>query len=80
MRTIDNGKTIMDTKYTRVIYYSEEDECWVVVVPELAGCQADGETKEEALLNSDTIIREWIETAKSFGREIPEPKGNIVLS
>jgi len=70
----------MNTNYTRVIYYSEDDGCWIVSVPELPGCQADGETKEEALFNSDIIIQEWIDTATSLGREIPAPNGNIVLS
>ena len=70
----------MNTKYTRVIYYSEDDGCWVVVVPELPGCQADGETKEEALLNSDVVIKEWIDSAIRLGRTIPEPNEHFALS
>ena len=66
--------------YERVIYWSKEDKCWVVVVPELAGCQADGETAQEALLNSDRIIQEWIDTAKMLGREIPEPVGRYAFA
>ena len=61
--------------YERVIYYSKEDGCLVVVVPELAGCQADGDTAEEALANSKIIIQEWIDTAVSLGRTVPEPQG-----
>lgn len=63
--------------YERVIFWSAEDECWIAEVPELAGCQADGKTAAEALENSERVIKEWIDTAKSLGREIPEPKGRV---
>lgn len=65
--------------YGRVLYWSKEDGCWIVVVPELAGCQADGETIQEALDNSEVVIREWIETARTLGREIPEPIGRYAF-
>ena len=35
---------------------------------------ADGKTYAEALQNTEVIIKEWIETAKLLGREIPVPK------
>jgi len=66
--------------YERVIYYSKEDACWVVVVPELPGCQADGDTLQEAVDNSEIIIKEWLETAKSLGRPIPEPAGRYAFA
>lgn len=68
------------SKYERIIFWSAEDDCWVVIVPELAGCQADGPTITEALNNAETIIQEWIETANSLGREVPEPKGKVVFA
>ena len=64
-------------KYERIIYWSNDDNRFVVEVPELAGCMADGSTIEEAVKNSEVIIEEWIETAKELGREIPEPKGKV---
>ncbi|MEE4355769.1 MAG: hypothetical protein V2I97_04820 [Desulfococcaceae bacterium] len=36
---------------------------------------ADGSTYKEALENAETVIAQWIETAKEPGREIPEAKG-----
>lgn len=36
-------------RYTIGIFYSEEDEGYIAVVPELPGCSAFGETEEEAL-------------------------------
>ena len=61
-------------KYEISIYRSSEDGCYIAVVPELPGCMADGETQEEALKNVNTIISEWIETARQLGREIPKPR------
>ena len=61
------------SRYTVIIMWSEEDGCYITSVPDLPGCVADGETKEEALMNTETIIQEWIETAKELGRDIPQP-------
>ena len=67
-------------KYERRIDWSEQDQKFIVEVPELAGCVADGETAAEALENVETVISEWIETAKAIGREIPVPKGKLMYA
>ena len=67
-------------KYELIIFWSEEDGCYVVEVPELPGCMADGKTYEEAVKNAELVISEWIETAKSLGREIPEPRGRLACA
>lgn len=64
-------------KYEIIIFWSEEDQAFIAEVPELAGCMADGDTYQSALQNAETVITEWIETAKILGREIPEPKGKL---
>jgi predicted RNase H-like HicB family nuclease len=66
------------TKYEIILYWSEEDQAFIAKVPELAGCAADGSTRQEALANVETVIAEWIETAKELGRPIPEPKGRLL--
>ena len=68
------------SKYEVIIYWSKEDDAFIAEVPELPGCAADGPTRAAALKNVDVIIREWIETAKSLGRPIPEPKGRLVFA
>ena len=65
-------------KYKQIIYWSEEDNRFIVEVPELPGCMADGTTETEALKNADQVISEWIETARILGREIPQPEGRLV--
>ena len=67
----------MAIKYEMIIYWSEEDHSFVVEVPELPGCMADGSTYEEAVANAKRIIEEWIETARDLGRPIPEPRGRL---
>ena len=67
-------------KYERIMYWSEDDKSWLIEVPELPGCMADGKTPMEALENVEVIISEWIETAKEMGRDIPEPKGRLMYA
>lgn len=67
-------------KYEMVIYWSAEDDAYVVEVPELPGCMADGETYGEAVANAEVIIGEWIEVARELGREIPEPRGRLMYA
>lgn len=67
-------------KYEVIIYWSEEDGRYIAEVPELAGCMADGESMLTALENVHVVINEWIETAVSLGREIPQPKGRLAYA
>ncbi len=66
-------------KHAIEIFYSEEDEGYISVAPELPGCSAFGETVEEALEEIKTAIDLWIETAKKEGRKIPIPAGKELL-
>lgn len=70
----------MKTKYEMIIYWSSEDNAFIVEVPELAGCMADGRTYQEAVMNAEVIIDEWIDTAKELGRLIPQPKGRLMYA
>ena len=67
-------------KYAIEIFYSEEDEGYIAVVPELPGCSAFGETEEEALNEVKIAIELWLETAEKEGREIPSPLGKALLA
>jgi antitoxin HicB len=46
---------------------------YLATVPDLPGCMSDGETPEEALKNVQEAIVSWIEAAKEWKMEIPEP-------
>lgn len=66
------------SNYNLISYYSPEDKAYIVHVPELPGCFADGKTKEEALFNIERVIEEWITTAQELGRDIPEPHTDLI--
>lgn len=68
------------TKHEIILYWSDEDQSFIAEIPELAGCAADGPTRQEALANVEIVIDEWIETAKELGRAIPEPKGRLLFA
>jgi len=70
----------MSNRYELIIYWSKDDDAFVVEVPELPGCMADGKTYREAVANAEGIIQEWIDTAQETGREIPEPKGRLMYA
>lgn len=61
-------------------YWSKADGAHIAHVPELPGCAADGETRQEALAAVEVVIAEWIETAKELGRPIPEPRGRLMYA
>jgi predicted RNase H-like HicB family nuclease len=75
----EDWRKITMYKYAIEIFYSEEDEGYISVAPELPGCSAFGETVEEAVEEIKIAIDLWIETAKKEWREIPKPSGKELL-
>jgi predicted RNase H-like HicB family nuclease len=67
-------------RYEIIIYWSDEDKAYIAEVPELPGCAADGQTYQKALAQAETVIDEWIETAKELGRPVPEPRGRLLFA
>lgn len=66
--------TTPEHRYEVHIRWSDEDQAFVAVVPDLPGCMADGATYSDAAANIQQVMREWIETAIELGRTLPEPK------
>ncbi len=67
-------------RYELIIYWSKADEAFVVEVPELPGCMADGASYEQAVANAKVVIQEWMDTALALGRPIPEPRGKLAYA
>ena len=59
--------------YCIIMKYSAKENCYIVTVPDLPGCMADGQTPSEAYENVKIVMGEWMETARADGRPIPEP-------
>ena len=70
----------IEIRYELIVYWSAEDRAFVVEVPELPGCAADGPSYQEAVANAEVVIREWIETARELGRPLPEPRGRLLFA
>ena len=66
--------------YEIILYWSDADQAFIAEVPELPGCAADGATYSEALKNVESIMAEWIDTARELGRPIPEPQGRLLCA
>ena len=66
-------------KYVIEIFYSEEDNGYIAIIPELPGCSAFGETDEKALEEIKIAMELWLETAKKEGIKIPRPHGEELL-
>ncbi|MGD1073552.1 MAG: type II toxin-antitoxin system HicB family antitoxin [Bryobacteraceae bacterium] len=66
-------------RYEVIIYWSNEDDAFVADVPELPGCIAHGPTQENALRNAQEAMELWLETAREFGRDVPEPRGRRLI-
>ncbi|MBF2013996.1 MAG: type II toxin-antitoxin system HicB family antitoxin [Rivularia sp. T60_A2020_040] len=62
-------------KYTIIIQWSNEDNCYVVSLPEWGEfCHTHGDTYEEAIKNAQEVLEMLIESAKIDGEPLPEPK------
>ncbi len=70
----------MLNNYEMIIYWSKDEEVFIVEVPELSGCMADGKTYQDAVSNAEIVIQEWVDVAKELGRVIPKPKGRLMYA
>ncbi|WP_017719898.1 type II toxin-antitoxin system HicB family antitoxin [Kamptonema formosum] len=64
----------MKCEYTIVIQWSDEDECYVVSLPEWGElCHTHGDTYEEALKNAQEVLELLIESSLEEGKTLPKP-------
>lgn len=64
-----------DKSYSVVVHPLPEadGEGYIAFVPELKGCMAVGDTREEAVSELGSAILEWIDEAIALGRPVPAP-------
>ncbi len=60
--------------YSMVIQWSDEDDAYVVTVPELPRCVTHGATYAEAVGQGEDAIATWLATARASGDPIPPPR------
>ena len=53
-----------------IIEWSNEDNAYIVTVPELPGLKTHGSTYEEAARNGQEVIELWIDASREWGHPI----------
>jgi len=66
-------QTKMKFKYPIEIFWSDENEGYITIVPDLPACSAWGATEEKSINEAHLAAKAWMEAASSAGRQIPEP-------
>ena len=61
-------------RYSLVIEWSDEDQAFLITVPELAGARSHAATYTEAAEEGQRLIEEWIEIALDHGWPLPQPQ------
>jgi antitoxin HicB len=64
-------------KYTIIVQWSDEDQCYVVFLPEFEDVMqpcTHGDTYEEAMKNAQEVLEMLIETTLEDGETLPKPK------
>ena len=61
------------THYPSQVFWSEEDQAFIALAPDLPGCSAFGETEAKAIKELRVAVELWLEAARSMNRPIPAP-------
>ena len=67
----------MNMRYELIIYWSKDDESFIVEVPELPGCMADGQTYAEAVANAEVVLKSA--DGSELGRAASNGDGQVDL-
>lgn len=65
------------SEYPVVIQWSDEDEAFVGHAPDLPGCMAHGDTREEADAGLREGIAFWIEVSLELRDSVPAPRSAV---
>lgn len=63
----------MFNDYLIEVWYSKDDSAYLARIPEIQGCIADGQTREEAIQELEVVYNLCIESAEAHGDYIPDP-------
>lgn len=60
-------------RYPAQVFWSDEDEGYIALAPDLPGCSAFGDSQEEAIAELQHAITAWREAAQKAGNPVPKP-------
>jgi predicted RNase H-like HicB family nuclease len=65
--------------YTVEIFFSNEDDAYVAIAPDLPGCSAVGDTRAEALAEMEDAMVAWFHAMHKAGNPLPLPTRHPTL-
>jgi predicted RNase H-like HicB family nuclease len=68
------------SRYQIVIQWSEEDQLFLVSLPEFGGVRSHGRTIAEAAERGVELAAEWIDSLRTLGEPVPVPAALAVAS
>jgi predicted RNase H-like HicB family nuclease len=66
-------------QYAMIIEWSDEDEAYLVSIPDLPGTHSHADTPAEAAREGERLIEEWLEIAREHGWAIPQPSVHVAI-
>jgi predicted RNase H-like HicB family nuclease len=66
--------------YPITVFWSNEDDAYIAIVPDLPGCSAGGNTEIEVINEIHLAIDLWLKAATEIGNPIPKPSHPKFLS
>ena len=64
--------------YEKIVYWSDEDNCFIGMCPELMYGGVHGDDPVEVFKELLEVIDEWVEIFKKDGKPLPEPKKAVL--
>ena len=61
-------------RYSMLIRWSDEDNKYIVTLPEFPNCHTHGATYAEALQNAQEVLELMVESYQEWGLPLPQPK------
>ena len=60
--------------YLIEVFWSDEDQAYLCIAPDLPGCCAAGDTPFDAIREMQDAMDSWLQACANMGRTIPEPQ------
>lgn len=64
----------MENKYSINIFWSEEDDCFVAIIPDFPNLSAFGDSYEDAIADAKQVLHMAVESLERDGIPLPQPK------
>ena len=60
--------------YLIEVFWSDEDQAYLCIAPDLPGCSAAGDTPIEAMREMQDAMSSWLQACENMKRPLPVPQ------